>query len=425
MRVLRNRRSLRARFGAIVVFAVALPACRPQAPAAAKTPPAKVGSIAHEDQLNTLTLTPEAERRLGIETAPIEIQPVERVRSYGAEVALPIGATIVVSAPVGGTLQAPSAAGAPQVGEMVERKQPVFLLLPLLSPERSVLTPAERIRFAEARAAVAQQQIDAAGQVAQAEVQLEAAQIALDRAERLLREKAGTARAVDDAQAQVNLAEQSLEVATRRKKLVDDIRLDEDPGTLAPLVLEAPQSGVMRAQHATVGEVVAAAAPLFEVLDYRVVWIKVSVYAGESAEIAADKPAVVTSLADGAVDKGLSARPIAAPPTATPLSSTVDHYYELANEDGRFRPGERVTARVALTGAGRRSVVRWSAVIHDSQGGSWVYVRVAPQTYARARVDVAYVTDGIAVIERGPEVGAQVVTQGAVELFGTEFGFDH
>ena len=66
--------------------------------------------------------------------------------------------------------------------------------MPLLSPERAVLTPAERVRFAEAKNAVATSRIDAVGLVQQGEVQVEAAKIVLDRAERPVREQAGTVR---------------------------------------------------------------------------------------------------------------------------------------------------------------------------------------------------------------------------------------
>ena len=174
-------------------------------------------TVALEDDLLTIKLSKEAERRLGIELAKVEKRPLELVRTYGGEVTLPTGASIIVSAPVGGTLQAPSAGGVPKVGALVHRGQPIFLLLPLLSPERGVLTPAERIRFAEARNAVAQSQIDAEGQVQQARVQTEAAKVALERAQRLLREQAGTVRVVDEAQAQLTLAEK---VARRRRSRV-------------------------------------------------------------------------------------------------------------------------------------------------------------------------------------------------------------
>lgn len=391
--------------------------------AAKAPPPAVVAKIAQEDQLNTITLRPEAEQRLGITTAPVAIRPMERLRSYGGEIALPTGASIIVAAPIGGTLQAPNKP-IPPVGAKVAAKQPIFLLLPLLSPERAVLTPAERVRFAEARNTVAQSQIDAAGQVQQAQVQVDAAKIALERAERLLKEQAGTARAVDDAQAQLSLAMKTLEAVESRKQLVDNIKLDEEkPGNLEPLVIESPRDGIVRAEHVAAGEVVAPGAPLFEVMDCDPVWVRVSVYAGEVDDLAADRAALVSGIADRPGDTPRKAKPIAAPPTAVPLAAAVDLYFELPNPDAKLRPGERVTAKLAVRGETESPTIPWSAVVHDMQGGEWVYEQTAPQTFVRRRVQVRYVVDGTAVLAQGPKAGTQIVTAGAIELFGTEFGF--
>lgn len=389
----------------------------------AKSPaPATVATIAHEDQLNTIKLTTDAERRLGIQTAPIELRKSSRLRTYGGEIVLPAGASIIVSAPIGGTLQAPDTE-VPKVGAHVTMQQPIFKLLPLLSPERSVLTPAERIRFAESRNTVAQTQIDAAGAVQQSQVQVDAAKIALERVERLLKDQAGTARAVDDAQAQLSLANKTLEAAQSRKKLVDAIQLDEAPGELKTMTIASPRDGILRAEHAAAGEVVAAGAPLFEVMDTDPVWVRTAVYAGELSELKIDKPAAVTDLADRAGQVSTTAKPIAAPPTAVALASSVDLYYELPNPAGKFRPGERVTVKLPLGAEAESPTLPWSAVVHDINGGTWVYENTAPQTYVRRRVQVAHVVEGVAVLKSGPTVGAKVVTEGAVELFGTEFGF--
>lgn len=386
-------------------------------------PPAKVANVAKEDQLNTIELTPAAEQRLGIKLAAVELKKIRRVRTYGGEVTLPPGGSIIVSAPVSGTLKPPEKADVPKVGARVKKGQPVFLLLPLLSPERSVLTPAERIRFAEARNAVATSQIDAAGQVEQARVQVQAAQVAVERAERLFREQAGSARVVDEARAQLTLAQKTLQAAQARKSLADNIKLDEEAGTLSPLVIESPQNGLVRSEQAMAGEVVAAGAPLFEVMNGDPIWVKVPVYVGELAEISTDRPALVGSMTHAPGAALIAAEPVRAPPTALALASTADLYYELGNKDGKFRPGERLSVSLPLTGRTEQRGVPWSAVVQDINGGCWVYECTAPHTYVRRRVQVRNVAEGWATLENGPGTGARIVTDGAAELFGTEFGF--
>ena len=397
----------------------------PKAPKSTSTGPAKVTKIATEDQLNTIVLTEKAEERLGIATALVEVRPVPRSRTYGGEVVLPTGALLLVSAPLSGTLQPAGKGPVPIVGATIKLGQPVFHLMPMLSPEREVLTPAERVRYAEARNAIATARIDAAGQVEQAAVQVDAAQIALDRAERLLREMAGTAKGVDDAKAQLSLAEKSLAAAKARKGQVDQIKLDDDreAGKLSPLPILAPREGIIRAEHAVVGEVVTAGTPLFEVMQCDPVWIKVPVYVGDLSELDQQASAQIGSLAHAASSPTTSAAPVPAPPTATALSSTVDLYYEMKNPDGQYRPGQRLSATLPLTGETEQRGIPWSAVVQDVQGGSWVYELTAPQTFIRRRVQVRQVVGDWMVFDKGPAIGAKIVTTGVAELFGTEFGF--
>ncbi|HVX61069.1 MAG TPA: efflux RND transporter periplasmic adaptor subunit [Pirellulales bacterium] len=408
---------------ALLLLLAALAGCNRTAHSASKSePPAKVAQIASEEQLNTITLTAEAEKRLGLETAHVELRRVARRRTFGGEATLPTGASVVVSAPVSGRLKLASTDAPLSVGQKVERHYPVFVLTPLLSPERDVLTPAERIAYAQAQMQLSQAQVDAEGQVQQARVQVDAAKIALDRAERLLREQAGNAKTVDDARAQWELAQKTLDAAATRKRLVDGIQLDAEAGEVEPLVIEAPRAGIIRAEFVAPGQVASAGAPLFEIASLDPIWIRVPVYAGEVAEVSPKASAQVKSLSDPPAAPGIAAQPVSAPPTAVPQAAAVDLYYELPNPDGKFRPGQRVSAMLTLDAQQQSLGVPWSAVVQDIYGGTWVYVRTAEHTYLRRRVEIPYVIDGWAVLSAGPAAGAEVVTAGVAELFGTEFG---
>ncbi len=400
------------------------PGCKPpEKKAEAHASPAKVDKVQKEIDLNTIVLTPQAEQRLGVTLAEVAMKQVSRVRTYGGEIALPPGASLVISAPVSGRVQPASAGNMPTPGLMVAANQPVLLLTPLLSPEREVLTPAERISILQGKNQIATWQADAAFQVAQAQEQVNKAKLDLERAERLYRDSAGTRKAVEDAQSALNLANSALDAAKERQKLVQSSEKQNEAGQQTPLTIESPQAGMIRTQSVAPGEVVAAGAPLFEVMKYDPVWVRVPVYAGETAQLALDSTAEVVPLNSEEKSRGYTAKPIAAPPTATALAATVDLYYELANAEGHLRPGERMTVRVKLQGGSQQRVVPWSAVMQDINGGTWVYENTAEHTYVRRRVQVRYVIDDLAVLENGPPVGAKIVTAGAVELYGTEFGF--
>lgn len=71
------------------------------------------------------------------------------------------------------------------------------------------------------------------------------------------------------------------------------------------------------------------------------------------------------------------------------------------------------------------AVVADSAVIYIPTGETFVYTSPSPNTFVRQAVDIDHIEGGVAVLKQGPPVGTQVVTVGAVELFGTEFGVGH
>ena len=391
--------------------------------ASSSSAPAKTTHPVSEVDLNTIELTEDAARRLGLQTEAVVRRAMPRVRAYGADLMLPAGASILISAPLAGTLQAQLGAAFPQVGQLVVEGESLLQLMPMLSPERDVLTPAERIRIAEARNALAQSQNDAEAQVQQSTVQVEAAKIALERAERLLKDQSGTVRTVDEAQAQLKLAETALEAAKSRKQIVASIKLDADSGTLQPLTIQSPLSGMVRAIHVQRGQILAASAPLFEVMNDEKLWVRVPIYVGDLDEIDTTGAARLTLLDGRQSDHDLDVQPVVTPPTAMSLASTVDMYFELPNPSSKFRPGQKVGAYLKLRGDAESIAIPWSSVYHDVYGTQWVYEQVADRRFVRRRVEVLSVNDGWAAIGRGPQVGTQVVTAGVAELVGTEFGF--
>ncbi|MBC7852171.1 MAG: efflux RND transporter periplasmic adaptor subunit [Pirellulaceae bacterium] len=425
-----SQRLFQRRVRLVVASALAIPplvnGCGPAAAPATIESPATVATIAKESELNTITLTAEAEQHLALAVAAVELKAMPRVSTFGGEIMLPPGASLIVSAPFTGTLDEPvKDKGTPGPGDIVTAKQPIFKLQPLVTPEREALTPAEQVRYAEARNAIATAKIDASAQVEQALVQQEAARIGLERANRLFQDGAGTARAVDDAKALSQLAAKALEAAQFRRTLLNELKLNGDAATsqLPPILIEAPHAGMIRALNVAPGETVAAAAPLFEVMKFDPIWVRVPVYAGESAELQAAESATIRSLADKSTSPGVVAKKVAAPPSAVPLSTTVDLYFELPNPNGTYRPGERISAELPRKGEAESLVVPWSAIMHDIHGGTWLYEQTAERTYVRRRVQVQYVSGTSAVLKEGPKAGNKVVTAGVVELFGTEFGF--
>ena len=371
-------------------------------------PPATVAKVLKEDEINVIKLTPEAEQRIGIETAVVERRSIRQSRTYGGEVMVPLGQSVLVAAPLGGELQVTDK-GLPRPGARVRKGQPILSLFPLLTPE--------------ARTTLAAARVDAEGQIKNARAQVEGTRIAFQRAKKLLRDEVGSQRSVDETEAQHEFAQKTLEAAEARRDLLIKALGEFERGTGAPLTIEAPTDGLLRALNAQPGQAVPAGAPLFEIVDLSRVWVRVPVYVGDQGDLAAGEDADVVPLTSrpGATSK--RARPVEAPPSANLLAGTVDLYYELANAEDALAPGQRVGVSIPLIGEAENLTLPWSAVIHDIHGGTWVYEMTAEHTFARRRILVRFAREDIAVLANGPAVGAKIVTAGASELFGTEIGF--
>jgi hypothetical protein len=63
-----------------------------------------------------------------------------------------------------------------------------------------------------------------------------------------------------------------------------------------------------------------------------------------------------------------------------------------------------------------------AAVVYDKDGATWTYTNPDPSTYVRAAVTLGAVDGDVAALRQGPAAGTAVVTVGAAELLGTEFG---
>jgi hypothetical protein len=90
-------------------------------------------------------------------------------------------------------------------------------------------------------------------------------------------------------------------------------------------------------------------------------------------------------------------------------------------QEGADRTGLE-TARVQREG--QHIVVPYAALVYDPEGKSWVYTRVDRLSYTRVEVDVDRVEGRRALLAKGPAPGTEVVTVGAVEVYGTELGID-
>ncbi len=382
-------------------FALTLPlagACSSDRAAPPKADaPAHVDAPKTEAELTRVRLSPEAIKRLGIETAVVRIDTAAATRSLGGEVAVPEGRMVTVTAPVAGTL---TLAAGVQPGARVTRGARLATLAPL--------SPSERDQGIEARRAVDAAQADA-----------ETARLRLQRLEQLLKDGAASLRSVEEARGQLQVAEAALNAAKQRLAA-----FRQGPvGAEGEIAIAAPLDGVVQAISVAPGQTVAASAPLLQVAQVSTLWVRVPVFAGAADEIDATQAASVTRLGGSGLPR--VARRVTAPLRGDPTAASIDLYYELAAADQALRPGERVMVELPLKRAEQGLLVPEASVLYDIHGDAWVYEDLGGNAYARKRVQIDRHAGGFAVVARGIEPGAKVVTAGAAELFGTEFGAGH
>lgn len=80
------------------------------------------------------------------------------------------------------------------------------------------------------------------------------------------------------------------------------------------------------------------------------------------------------------------------------------------------------SARRTALGNEMQRKVPYDALIYGLNGETWVYTSSEPLLFVRQLVSVDYIEGDAAVLSDGPPLGTVVVTAGAAELFGIEFG---
>jgi hypothetical protein len=120
---------------------------------------------------------------------------------------------------------------------------------------------------------------------------------------------------------------------------------------------------------------------------------------------------------------------VAAPVRVEALHGTDLHRVRLSAEAAGRLGVRTAPVRVEPAGGGgaagggaARTAIPYAAVLYDRDGGTWVYTNPAPLVFVRHRVTVERIEGRTAVLSLGPAPGTPVVTVGAAELFGAEFG---
>ena len=176
--------------------------------------------------------------------------------------------------------------------------------------------------------------------------------------------------------------------------------------SLSTYTISAPISGVVLGRTASVGASAAEGAPLFEIADLSSLWVDLHIFGADAEHILPGVPVSVTRMSDGArVDTTLER---VLPGMATASQSTVARA-TIANDDGRWRPGSAVKARITVEQQHAALVVPLSA-LQTFRDWEVVFIRVG-DTYEVRPVELGKRDGSQVEILSGIQAGDAVVVE--------------
>jgi len=125
----------------------------------------------------------------------------------------------------------------------------------------------------------------------------------------------------------------------------------------------------------------------------------------------------------GGAQETVAAPPGNEPASVEPIEGSVVSRLTLTQRATQ-RLGIRTTLLRRAPGGGEtgRTLVPYSALIYEPDGGTWVYTNPSKLVFVRAKVTVDRIEGDRALLTSGPPIGTSVVTVGSAELYGAEFG---
>jgi membrane fusion protein, heavy metal efflux system len=301
------------------------------------------------------------------------------------------GGEAVVAAPAGGRFAAPSL---PTIGTSVRAGQVLGRLEPRLSAN-------------EDRATLI-------GDVAQAQVAVDAARAELTRAEGLLAERAVPARRVEDARRAEATAEARLQAARARLEQRDETLRGGGAGSGNAFVLRAPIAGRIAEVTATLGAAYEEGAPLFRIVRTDRVELR--------AQIPAADAEAVRRISEVALEIPGRADPVSLRPEHMHDAGVIDEktgalpvQFQVANPGGQLLVGQHATAVLYRRDHVRVAAVNKQAVLTEA-GRPYVWVQSGGEAFVRRYVDIATRDGDWVGVKSGLKVGDRVVVRGAYEV---------
>jgi RND family efflux transporter MFP subunit len=253
-----------------------------------------------------------------------------------------------------------------------------------------------------------------AADVGAAEAEVDAAQAALARAERLLADQAGTAKAVDESTTRLRVAEAHLRGARGRLAQFD---AGADGGGGRVFQVRAPIDGTLVLMAAASGESVEEGQLLFQVIDLTRVWLVASVFEPDVPKVEGARAAwfTIEGYDQPFVVDDASGKLVTIGRVVDPRTRTVPVIFEVQNRAGKLRIGNFTQVLIA-TGTPKKALAIPESALVDDAGRQVAYVMVEGEAFERRPLTLGIRSGGWVQVLVGLSPGERVVSRGAYEI---------
>lgn len=252
-------------------------------------------------------------------------------------------------------------------------------------------------------------------EMSEAHAAVDAARVELERAERLLAERAVPARRVEDARRTAAVADARLRAAEARLAQRDEtLRTGGGAASGNAFALRAPIGGRLAEVMATLGASYDEGTPLFRVVRTDRVELEVQV---ASADVAIARQASGVALEVPGIPAPFELEPhhVHDSGVIDPATRALGLQMEVRNPGEQLLIGQAGTA-VLYTRERRRVPVVPNAAVLMEAGRSYVFVQVGGERFARRFIEIASRDGDLVGIRSGVSPGERVVARGAYEV---------
>ena len=259
---------------------------------------------------------------------------------------------------------------------------------------------------------------------------LDAAQAVFDNRQRLFTEGAIAQKDVNDAQVNLSQARNQYEIAQKRFQDLQGFgreqalkaataqrdaargRYEAAQAQLGYARITSPIDGVVTDRPQYTGESVASGSPIVTVMDVSQIVARAHLAPGEAGELQLGGDASVIG-PDGAPIPGKVTQ---ISPALDATGTTVEVWIQVANKDGRLKPGSSQRVEIVARTVPNAMVIPEAAVLTGSSGSTSVIVIDPENKPHKEEVTLGIRDSGKVQVTDGLQNGQRVVTVGAFEL---------